>query len=71
MMTFTRIRIEHKANDGFSREEDSFIFVYVEFKVLEFLQLEQFKVSWMVVSGGQVRGSSRRPELAELLEKKG
>lgn len=63
-MTFTHVHIEYKAKDG-SYRDDSFLFVHVEFKVLRFFQLEQFKVSWMFVSGGQIRGSSRRLELVE------
>lgn len=42
-MTFTHVHTEHKAKDAFYREGDSFIFVRVEFEVLQLFQLEQFK----------------------------
>lgn len=63
VMTFTHIHIENKAKVGFYREDDCLGFVHVEFEVLQFFQLEQFKVNWMFVSGGQIRGSSRRQNL--------
>lgn len=68
-MTLTHVHIEYKAKNRSHREDDSFLFVHVEFKVLQLFQLEQFKVSWMFVSGCQIRGSSRRLELGELAEK--
>ena len=69
VMTLIHIHIEYKAKDGSYREDDNFLFVHVEFKVFQFFPQEQFKVCWMFVSGGQIRGSSRRLELVELTEK--
>ena len=42
-MTFINVHEEHKAKDGFYRDGDSFIFIRIEFEMLQVFQLEQVK----------------------------